>query len=106
MSRDTAQFLATLLATSMCLIKSPLATSAAAPHVAHPTLPPALRRSQRVAGCLRVAVTLDALLHLFVDLEQRQAAGATHAGAPTTSPGVHTLSRPCIFAAYKALSAP
>ena len=76
MSRDTAQFLTSLLATGTCLIKSSLATSAAAPHVAHPTLPPALRRSERVAGCLRFALTLDALLHLFVDLAQRQAAGA------------------------------
>ena len=76
MSRDTAQFLTSLLATGTCLIKSSLTTPAAAPHVAHPTLPPALRRSERVAGCLRFALTLDALLHLFVDLAQRQATRA------------------------------
>jgi len=76
MRRDTAYFLVSLLATGACLVKSSLTTSAAAPHVAHPTLPPALRRSERVAGYLSLAVTLDALLHLFVDLAQRQAAGA------------------------------
>src|ERR1700722_3233072 len=52
------------------------ATPAAAPHVAHPTLPPALLRGTRLLRSLRFPVTLEALLHLFVDLPQRQSAGA------------------------------
>src|SRR5260370_14756746 len=52
------------------------ATYAAAPHVAHPTLPPAPLRGARGACSLRFAVAPEARLRLFVDLAQRQATGA------------------------------
>jgi len=42
---DTAPFLRSLPAIGASLIKPWLATSAAAPYIAHPPLPPALRRS-------------------------------------------------------------
>jgi hypothetical protein len=53
-----------------------LAPAATAPHIAHPPLPSAWRRSGRVVRNLRFAVALGGLLHLFVDLPQGHPAWA------------------------------
>lgn len=45
LSGDTAQFLRNLLVTGTARINPWLTTSAAAPHIAHPSLPTVLRRS-------------------------------------------------------------
>jgi hypothetical protein len=55
---------------------SPLAPSAAAPHVTHYALPAALWLGRPVARGLCLAVAGDALLHLLVDLPHAKTAGA------------------------------